>query len=347
MRICHVMPALFPVTRYGGAERAAYYLAKGLAELGHENVFLCKEGSEIPFAKVFAYNETLPLEAQLPKGVDIVQLYSTPSHEPNFPYLICIQGNGKPGERFLPNTIFLCADHARRHHWTEYVYNGIDPMEYPLGSQKKQELVFLAKGSWGIKNLKGALQISREASLHLNVCGAERRGWDSLMNPHAKFYGMIGGKEKLEILSRSRALLFPVFWDEPFGVALIEAMACGAAVVGSNWGSLPEIVDEASGFLCENLEEYLGAMKKLDTIIPEACRARVERHFSHRVQAEAYIEKYSKIISQGRLREGAAYCDEGFLQERVQIIPGISMSWQMKFKKFKQSLAKNSSQAFG
>jgi len=331
------MPALFPVARYGGAERAAYYLAKGLAELGHRNTFLCKPGSRMDFADTLPLDEAKDLASQIPSGVDVVQLYSTPATLPKFPYLVCIQGNGKPGEKFLPNTVFLSQDHAQRHNWTEFVFNGIDPDEYPLSIKKNaDELLFLAKGSWPVKNLFGALKLAKEADCSLNVLGAEASVLDRICNRHAHFFGMIGGEEKLRVLQQSQTLLFPVLWNEPFGVALIEALATGCSVVGSDWGSIPEIVDDSCGKTCSTKEGFLQAIAGRSGWSPEACRRRVVDHFTHRHQAEKYLSYYQKVNSGHVLREGHPFCSSDFIQEEIRSIGGLPLSLRARIKKKKQ-----------
>jgi glycosyltransferase involved in cell wall biosynthesis len=337
MKILHVMPARFPIQLYGGAERAAYNLAKGLAELGHENFFLCLEGSEIPFAKVLPWNFERPWQEGVPDGIDIVQVYNSPAQEPDFPYLVCIQGNGKAGEQFLKNTVFLSENHARRHHWTEYVYNGIDPAEYPLAKRKNERhLVFLAKASWVVKNLYGAMDLAAHSGCVLDVCGGEAHFWQRWTRPHVNFHGMVGGAEKLRLIQESEALLFPVLWNEPFGVAVIEALACGVPVFASNRGSMPEIIDSSCGAVCRNREEFLVAISRRKEWSPAACRARVENYFTHRHQAEKYLHYYQKILSTGRLREGHAFCDDAFLAEKIYLIPHLRASLRTNYKYLRQ-----------
>ena len=154
----------------------AYWLAKAQAELGHEPHFLCLANSTLPFAQC---HELGPigedLTPQIPAGMDVVQLYGTPQYRVDLPYLVNIGGNGQPGEKFDPNTIFVSESHARRHGWKKYVYNGIDLAEYPLVSKKHAYALFLAKAKWRVKNLKGAMRISKQVGIPLKVAGGARR----------------------------------------------------------------------------------------------------------------------------------------------------------------------------
>lgn len=305
MKIIHALWAKFPVAGYGGTERVAYWLGKAQAELGHEVVFLCEAGSSLPFAKTI----TLPagisdLDPYLPPGTDIVQLYGTPNFKVSAPVLINIGGNGSAGEHFHPNSVFVSADHARRHHWTEYVHNGIDLAEYPLAKKTRSTdyLAFLAKASWRVKNLRGAIAIAKKAGLPLHIAGGRAPWWFS----GVKSLGMVDGATKLEHLQKAKCLLFPVIWEEPFGLAVVEALACGTPVVATPRGALPEIITKECGVLANSFAELVNAVKTIQ-LSPEACRARVEQCFTHLHMAEKYLAYYRRILADGRLREGFPY----------------------------------------
>jgi glycosyltransferase involved in cell wall biosynthesis len=102
------------------------------------------------------------------------------------------------------------------------------------------------------------------------------------------------------LLAHARALVFPVEWPEPFGLVVTEALACGTPVVASPRGGIPEIVrDRVEGFLAEDVAALAEAVERLDTIDPDACRRRVEEHFSPQVMAAAYRQAYEAIRPSG------------------------------------------------
>jgi glycosyltransferase involved in cell wall biosynthesis len=118
-----------------------------------------------------------------------------------------------------------------------------------------------------------------------------------LRNPRITYSGNLGGMKKIKFLSEAKALLFPIQWEEPFGMAVIEALACGTPVVAMNRGAMPElIVHGVTGFLANNDKEFCEYMQRVDEIDPKACRKSVEEKFSTATMAEAYIERYKEVI---------------------------------------------------
>lgn len=301
MKIVHVIWARFPVDGYGGTERVAYWLGKAQAELGHEVTYLCLDGSRLPFARTAPLpREIDDLNPFIPRGTDIVQLYGTPNYKIDAPFLVNIGGNGRSGEKFHPNTVFVSANHAARHGWTEYVHNGVDLAEYPLERRKDSYALFLAKASWRVKNLKGAIAISRAAGMLLNVAGGRTWFWKRGVASH----GTVAGEKKLRLLQGARALLFPVIWEEPFGISVVEALACGTPVVATPRGALPEIISQDCGVIANTFDGLVEGLRGAHRFDPAACRARVENGFTHVHMAQSYLAYYKKIISDGKLRDG-------------------------------------------
>ncbi len=301
MKIAHLIWATFPVDGYGGTERVCQWLAKAQAEMGHEVTVLCRRGSKLPFANIVEVPDHFPdLDAFLPKGTDIVQLYQNPNFTTSHPVLVNIGGNGQAGESFHPNSVFVSRSHAERHAWTEFVHNGLDPEEYPLQKKKDDYLLFLAKASWRVKNLAGSIRIAKAAGMRLEVGGGRAPFWHWKVKSH----GTVGGAKKLDLLQRASALLFPVIWEEPFGLISIEAMACGTPVVATPRGALPEIITPTSGVLADSFSDLVDGVHRAMKLDPGACRARVLEAFTHRHMAEKYEAYYKKVLRDGKLREG-------------------------------------------
>lgn len=117
-------------------------------------------------------------------------------------------------------------------------------------------------------------------------------------NSTIEYVGNKGGDEKLEFIGRAKALLFPIEWDEPFGLAVIEALACGTPVIAMNRGAMPEIIQHGyNGFLADNEQEFADYMKRVDEINPHHCRKSVEERFSSIAMAQAYLDRYNEVIA--------------------------------------------------
>ncbi|MBC7746434.1 glycosyltransferase, partial [Pedobacter sp.] len=105
------------------------------------------------------------------------------------------------------------------------------------------------------------------------------------------------GRTKQRLLGRAKALLFPIQWEEPFGMAVIEALACGTPVVAMNRGAMSEIIKHGvNGFLANSIEEFEEYMTRVGEISPEACRVSVEENFSLDSMADGYIERYKEVL---------------------------------------------------
>lgn len=304
MHIALVHDALIPPPKYGGTERIIYWLAKALNRLGHRTTLLAREGSHVEGTRCIPWPADGNWEAALPTDVELLHLWATPGKVPAKPFLVTIEGNGQEGELFHPNTLFISRKHAENHGARRFVFNGIDPDDYVCAPRKEDYLVFLAKASWKVKNLEGAIAVARAAGMKLEVLGS--RDWP--LGAHrllprirgVRYHGMVGDVEKREVLSRARALLFPVRWHEPFGIAITEALASGCAVLGTPYGSLPEIVTPDVGFLSASGRELVRALKE-KSFDPARCRARVHEGFTHLDMARSYLRIYEEVLTTGRV----------------------------------------------
>lgn len=119
-----------------------------------------------------------------------------------------------------------------------------------------------------------------------------------LRHPRITYAGNLSGHRKMRFISQAKGLLFPIQWDEPFGMAVIEALACGTPVIAMNRGAMPEIIQHGvNGFLAENEEEFAQYMERIDEIDPHACRRSVEQQFSADTMAAEYMDRYRQAIA--------------------------------------------------
>ena len=120
-----------------------------------------------------------------------------------------------------------------------------------------------------------------------------------LSHANVEFIGEIDEARKPEFLSRAKALLFPIDWCEPFGLVMIEAMACGTPVIAFNRGSVPEVIDHAvTGYIVEDAQGAVAALQRLDELSREEIRAQFERRFTAQAMAREYVDRYTALIEQ-------------------------------------------------
>jgi glycosyltransferase involved in cell wall biosynthesis len=299
-----------PPMLYGGTERIVYWLGKALIELGHQVTLIANRHSKIPGAelRVISPDENNPQAWMklLPDSTDLVHLWDTSQPDPRRPCIVTIEGNGRLGQQFHPNTVFVSQKHAAKHGSKYFVHNGLDAGEYGFSERREDYAVFLAKARWPVKNLRGAIVVARRAGIELRVMGSRNWPFDlQKMVPAVRgvrYYGMLGGMEKYTMLSRARCLIFPVRWHEPFGIALIEALVSGCYVAGSPYGSLPEIVTRKIGVLSANADVLVDTVKNPQRFNPQHCRDHVLKNgFTHLDMANNYLRYYEKILTRGSL----------------------------------------------
>jgi glycosyltransferase involved in cell wall biosynthesis len=120
----------------------------------------------------------------------------------------------------------------------------------------------------------------------------------TVKNPDIQYLGNICAEEKDKLIGSARAFLLPIDWEEPFGMVMIEALACGTPVVAMNRGSVPEIIEHGvNGFVANSVAEFKKYMQRVDEISPIACRESVEKRFSHEVMAKNYLNRYREVLA--------------------------------------------------
>ncbi len=194
------------------------------------------------------------------------------------------------------------------------VHHGIDAGRYRLGAVDPEHLAFLGRLS-EVKGPDRAIDVARLARLRIRVAGRPHeqdheffldKVQARLRQPHVSYLGEIGHHAKVELLSRARALLFPIGWEEPFGLAAIEAMLCGCPVLAFPRGAVPEIVDEGlTGFLAHDEHEMARLIR--GPAAPErfdraACRQRAIERFGMTRMVGQYLHLYWEAIERAALK---------------------------------------------
>jgi glycosyltransferase involved in cell wall biosynthesis len=193
--------------------------------------------------------------------------------------------------------------------WAGTVYHGLPVERYAFAPEDRGYLAFLGRIA-PEKRADLAIEIARRVGLPLKIAAkvdaADQEYFECVVapmldDPLVEFLGEIGEDDKPAFLGGAKALLFPIDWPEPFGLVMIEAMACGTPVVARPCGSVPEVVVHGrTGFVADTLVELVDAVKRLDEIDRSACRRHVERHFSAARMAEDYEKVYRRLTARRR-----------------------------------------------
>lgn len=204
------------------------------------------------------------------------------------------------------------SDHQRRPvpdvNWRGTVYHGMPRNLFRLGQGQGGYLAFLGR-ICADKGILPAIEIARLAGLPLKVAAkvdpVDREYFDCQVKPvleasaHVTFIGEIDDAQKQEFLGDAKALLFPINWPEPFGLVVIESMACGTPVIAFNSGSVPEILEDGvSGFVVDTVEQAAAQVAKLDGLSRPVVRARFEKRFSVQAMARAYVKIYEDLTAE-------------------------------------------------
>jgi glycosyltransferase involved in cell wall biosynthesis len=186
------------------------------------------------------------------------------------------------------------------------VHNGIDLDVYPYREHKDDFLIYIGRSN-ADKGPKEAITIARRAGFPLKMIlkrgeAPEREYFEHEIEPllasDVELFENVSHETKVDLLGRARAMIFPIRWREPFGLVMVEAMACGTPVVTTNWGAAPEVVDDGiTGFRRDGDDEMVDALGKVPTLSPAACRQRVEERFSAQAMVRGYEQVFSRIFS--------------------------------------------------
>lgn len=303
MHICLVINDKIPVKKYGGTERIVQWLVKEFLLMGHQVTLIGKPGCNMPGVRFIPANDANEAHARIPMDVDLVHFHAWPPSKDFFkPWIFTLHGNTSEPDLLPKNTVCISANHANRHGRKVFVYNGIDPDEFIFEDRKGDSLLFFSKVRRRVKGARRALKLVKEYQQALMVAGGYRFDlikvggfWDS-WRPGVRFLGELGGPEKARCFAKAKALLFPIDWEEPFGLVMIEALMSGTPVIATPRGSVPELVDSSVGALFENDEDFPKALAHAVKCDPHRCREWAMTHFSSKVCATNYLSLYQRVI---------------------------------------------------
>ena len=332
-----------PPADYGGTELFVAHLAEGLQKSGHEVIVYTNGESQVNAERRWIYERSqwpIKMSEQTwikdlnhqtwsmqdaAKDCDVIHVQSAQaialSRFVKRPFVLTLHGphvaDLSEYYSYFPKVNYVCISDAQRETETmprmRTIHHGIDVESYRLVEEKKQYLSFIGR----IAPLKGthlAIDVAKRTGIPLKIAGdiqpTNREYFESKVKPHIdgrliEYIGLADLKAKNELLGNSMAMLFPIQWNEPFGLVMVEAMACGTPVLAMPGGSVPEVVqDGVSGYVCRSVRDMTKRVRELN-FKPSAIRSYVEENFSVERMVRNYVKLYEQIIDEAGNRKAA------------------------------------------
>ena len=337
MRIAVIAPPWAPVppVLYGGTELVVDRLATGFQAAGHEVLLFTTGESTCPVPRAYvlpaaqghrigmAVPELIHVAAAYDavQGFDIVHDHSVfgPFYAERYPNLHVVTTVHGPldgelaaiYERIADRVPVVAISHAQRKPAphipvARVIHHGIDAADFPYGAGDGGYFLFLGRMS-ADKGAHRAMEAAHKAGVRLIMCAKmrepdERAYFEEFVQRHLSddlvYLGEVPHEEKLELLAGAAGLLFPIRWNEPFGMVMIEALACGTPVLAFAEGAAPEVVEHGkTGFLCHDEVDMAEAIGRVHAIDRAACRAAVEGYFSTRRMVDEHVALFEDILA--------------------------------------------------
>ncbi|HEX2687601.1 MAG TPA: glycosyltransferase family 4 protein [Kofleriaceae bacterium] len=334
-----------PPRCYGGTERIVSYLTEEFVGAGHD-VTLFASGDSRTRARLVpgcpralrltGYASALALHlamveqvAQRARAFDLIHFHVDYLHFPvslreNYCHVTTLHGRLDLRElvpvfsRFADMPVISISDAQREPlpalAWQGTVYHGFPRDLYHLEPTPGDYLAFLGRIS-PEKRLDRAIEIAGRAGYRLRVAAkidpTEQDYYTEhiaplMQQPHVEYLGEIGEHEKQELLGGALALLFPIDWPEPFGMVMVESMACGTPVIAYRGGSVGEVIDDGvTGFICDELDQAVAAVARVHELSRATCRRRFEQRFTAARMAGDYLSIYRRLLEHREHRHEA------------------------------------------
>ncbi len=327
-----------PPTGYGGIEWIVALLADGLAEAGHDvTLFASGESrTKAKLAAIFEHAPSERIGRSLPDlrhalscfaRADEFDVINDHSGMPgaalgglvDTPVLHTVHGplDGESGEVYelmaqvVPGLSLISVSLNQRKPqpglpWAANIPNALELSLYPCKPHRGEYLLFLGRMS-ADKGAHRAIAVAKEAGVPLKLAGKRREPseieyFEQYVEPHLRdgieYLGEVTHGEKVELLQDARATLFPIDWEEPFGLVMIESMACGTPVIASRYGAVPEVIEDGrSGIIVDGYQEMAAALERADALDPLECRRYAEERFSRERMVADYVGAYRAAIA--------------------------------------------------
>jgi glycosyltransferase involved in cell wall biosynthesis len=335
-----------PPTLYGGTERIVSYLTEELVRLGHEVTLFASGGSKTSAQLVASAPQPLRLAQvrdpspynvlqlehvrQRIEDFDILHFHTDHTHFPMVRDLAAPAVTTMHGRLDFPELpplfrefeeapLVSISAHQRRPlaaNFVATVPHGLPRDLYALTQEPKGDYLAFLGRICSDKGPVAAIEIARRSGMKLKIAAKVDRADEEyfktvvqplLKEPDVEFIGEIGEDQKGAFLGGAKALLFPIEWPEPFGLVMIEAMACGTPVIAYRWGSVPEIIDHGtSGFIVDSLEEAVTAVAAVDGLDRALVRRCFDARFTSESMARNYLRLYERLVREKQIERAAA-----------------------------------------
>ena len=326
-----------PPKLYGGTERVVSWLTEELIALGHEVTLFASGDSVTSARLEAMWPRALRLDGSVrdPNALHMMMLehvyqraadfdllhfhldyypFSLFARQPT-PFMTTLHGRldlpeHQPVFDMFSSSPVVSISNAQRRplpqaNWVRTVHHGLPERLLMPKPVKPSYFAFLGRIA-PEKGIDRAIRIAQHCGVPLKVAakvdGADREYFDEKIEPmirsgNVEYIGEINDNDKSEFLSGAIALLVPIDWPEPFGLVMIEAMACGTPVIAFNRGSVPELIDDGvTGFIVEDINGAIGAVDRLGQLSREKIRQRFEERFTARRMAQDYLSAYRNLI---------------------------------------------------
>jgi glycosyltransferase involved in cell wall biosynthesis len=325
-----------PPRLYGGTERIVSYLTEELVAAGHDVTLFASGDSRTSARLVAGCARALRLAncadalaphlamvehvARRAHDFDVVHFHIDYLHFPvssreRYRHVTTLHGRldlpdiAPVFARFADVPVVSISDAQRAPlrdiAWQATVHHGFPEALYRFEPRPGDYLAFLGRIS-PEKGIDRAIEIARRTGHRLRVAAKiDRVDRDyytrhiaaQLHQPHVEFLGEIGERDKQELLGGARALVFPINWPEPFGMVMVEAMACGTPVIAYRCGSVREVIDHGvTGLICDGIDQAVAAVGRIGELSRAACRAAFEQRFTAARMASDYTAIYHRIV---------------------------------------------------
>ena len=327
-----------PPQMYGGTERVVSHLTEELVQQGHDVTLFASGDSVTEARLIPACERSLRLDpncrdqlahhvlmlekvALLAPHFDVVHFHIDYLHYPlsrrkRIPQLTTLHGRLDLPElpplytEFQDMPVVSISDAQRlplpHAQWLRTIHHGLPTDLHRYGTGSGGYLAFVGRTS-PEKRLDRAIEIARRAQIPLRIAAkvdpVDREYFQTVIEPlldgpYVEFVGEIGDAEKSDFLGNASALLFPIDWPEPFGLVMIEAMACGTPVIAFPGGSVREVIDPGvTGFIVESVEAAVATIDAATRLDRARCRATFEARFSARRMASDYVALYEEVVA--------------------------------------------------